>query len=71
MNIIEKPGIRSKFSNPNSWEARIIENSGEASRDTKVVATCRRPDQAEELQNISNVEILHVHYSFIIKYVYI
>jgi len=31
-----------------------------ASRSSKVVATCRRPDQAEDLQKIPNVEILQV-----------
>ena len=31
-----------------------------ASRTSKVVATCRRPDQAEDLQRIPNVEILQV-----------
>ena len=31
-----------------------------ASRNSKVVATCRRPDQAEDLQKIPNVEILQV-----------
>ena len=39
-----------------------------ASRASRVVATCRQPDQAEELQKISNVEILQVHYYFIIKF---
>ena len=31
-----------------------------ASRTSNVVATCRRPEQAEELQKIPNVEILQV-----------
>ena len=31
-----------------------------ACRTSNVVATCRRPDQAEELQKIPNVEILQV-----------
>ena len=33
-----------------------------ASRNSKVVATCRRPDQAEDLQKIPNVEILQVSF---------
>ena len=31
-----------------------------ASRSSKVVATCRQPDHAEDLQKIPNVEILQV-----------
>ena len=36
-----------------------------AGRTSKVVATCRNPDQAEELQNVPNVEILQVFQKFL------
>ena len=35
-----------------------------AGRTSKVVATCRNPDQAEELQKVPNVEILKVFQKF-------